>query len=84
MPQAAPVISAIASTAAVSQAHDARNSAKNDQKQAANAEKERTRKEQESKFAAKRQEYQNTRDSMRRGATRGRMSTILDKSDSLG
>ena len=80
----AAVISAITSTAAISQAHDARNSAKNDAKQSANAEKERIRKEQESKFAAKRQEYQNTRESMRRGATRGRMSTILDKSDNHG
>ena len=40
--------------------------------------------EQREKFSAKKREYDNTRSITRRGQNRGRASTILNKTDTLG
>jgi len=81
---AIPYILAGTSVAQLKQGHDARKDAKKEKKkQEAESEKLRID-EQTEKFAAKRQEYSKNRDVLSRGSKRGRMSTILDKSDTLG
>ena len=84
MAATAAVVSAITGAAGLKQGRDARKDSKKEkQKQAGESEKLRID-EQAEKFAAKRQEYGKSRDVLSRGSRRGRMSTILDKSDTLG
>ena len=84
MPTTAAIVSAVAGAASVNQSYEAKNTAKREKKRNEEKQEANMAAEQRDKFAAKKQQFDTSRQITRRGQSRGRASTILDKSDNLG
>ncbi len=84
MTAALPYIQTALVAKSVKDTRDNRKDTEKENKRREGEEKTALEKAQRDKFTAKKQSYQNTRKTMRRGVSRGRMSTILDESNTLG
>ena len=82
--EVAAVTSAVTGVAGLSQSRASEKNARNEAKALDKKQTALNTKAQTEKFAAKKREYTTQRDTLRRGQQRGRMSTILNKSDTLG
>ena len=84
MAATAAIGSALIGGKAAYDAREERKDAKKEKKKLKADQEAMEKDQQQEKFETKRREYKNQRNILRRGSSRGRMSTILSKSDSLG